>query len=455
MERSRRVCWLALLTSTVMACGETGQPTPPQDAATTDSSVVDDFLAPADVDDGGSANPSDASSDAGTPDAGPLDAGQPDAGPPDAGPLDAGPPDTGPLDAGPADAGQPDAGPLDAGPRDAGPLDAGNPRDVPIDTGRDVLGDAASDMPEAAVGDVGRDVPTDTRMEADAGCRADLDCGTGRVCVSGVCVQRGGGAFFPPPPSGFATVPSQVVEGCGEPIGLAFSADGFLYASCIRGGRVVRVDPATGAMTNVATGIAEPLMIRLADARNLVVTDRAGGRVWRIPLGPDGLAAGSPTTLGSGWSGPTGLTLEPAGTLLVINQASGVLDRLTLGGAVTRGVLTGVSNAVEVEFDPAGRLWLSDYRTSILRYSAQLTPEQPLTGFDHPVGVVFDAAGNAYVADSRFGRRAAAVIRVSPSGVRTEVITGLDWPHDLAFDARGNLWVVDYGSDRLLRFNVR
>jgi len=448
MGRSFRVCWLALLTSSVMACGETGQPTPPpEDAATTDRAIGDDVTAPLDVADAGTL-------DAGTLDAGTLDAGTPDAGAPDAGTLDAGTPDAGTPDAGTPDAGTPDAGTPDAGTPDAGTPDAGPP-DVPMDTGRDVPSDALSDTPEATVGDVGRDVSTDTLTETDAGCRADPDCGTGRVCIAGTCVQRGGGAFFPPPPSGFATAPSQIVDGCGEPIGLAFSPDGTLYASCIRGGRVVRIDPATGAMTNVAMGIAEPLMIRLANARTLVVTDRVGGQVWRIPLGPDGLSAGSPTPLGSGWSSPTGLTLEPAGTLLVINQATGVLDRLTLDGTVTRGILTGVDNAVEVEFDPTGRLWLSDYRSSILRYNPQLGPEAPLNSFDHPVGVAFDAAGNAYVADSRFGQREAAVIRVSPTGVRTEVITGLSWPHDLAFDARGNLWVVDYGTSRLLRFNVR
>jgi sugar lactone lactonase YvrE len=147
--------------------------------------------------------------------------------------------------------------------------------------------------------------------------------------------------------------------------------------------------------------------------------------------------------------------VEAGGALLVLNQSSGALDRVTLVGDVTRDVLTGAPNAVEAEFAPDGRLWLTEYGSEVYVYDATMRRAQTLTGFDHPVGVVFDAAGNAYVSNSRFGGPGAAVIRITPAGARDDVVTGLSWPHDLAFDARGNLWVADYGSNRVLRFDAR
>ena len=463
--------WAVLAAAVAGACGESANPNAPQDAgaevaadqlagsdapapdvaADASNDVAKDaaaFDAAADVakrdataDVGGDAG-SDGSEEAGADAA--VDVGT-DAG------LDA-PADAG-LDA-PAEATvdvAADAG-LDAAPdADAAAPDSAA-ADVASDTAPDAAPDASPDVADASP-DVAPDAPADVAPEA--GCGADADCGPGRVCVARACVLRGGGAFFPPAPAGFAASPSLAVSDCGQPIGLTFAADGTLYATCITEGRVVRIDPATGAVATVATGFTEPLMLRFADARTLVVTDRGAGQVRRVPLGADGLGAGPTALLGSGWSAPCGLTVEASGALLVLNQSSGALDRITLAGAVTRGILTGAPNAVEAEFDPSGRLWLTEYGSEVYVYDATLRREQTLTGFDHPVGVVFDAAGNAYVSNSRFGGPGAAVIRVTPAGARSDVITGLSWPHDVVFDARGNLWVADYGSNRVLRFDAR
>ncbi len=473
MRSESAVRWAVLVAAVAGACGESANPNAPQDAGgevVADKAVGNDAPAQQDV-----PAPQDVPADAG-PDAAkdavavdamadaakdvPAADAAPEAG--SDGGSEAGPDAAvdASVDAG-ADASRDDGADaeLDAG-TDVG-MDA--TADLPMDADAaapDAGIDATSDAPDAAVDtapDVAPDTPADVAPDAavDAGCSADVDCGAGRVCVARACVLRGGGAFFPPAPAGFAASPSLAVSGCVQPIGLTFAADGTLYATCITEGRVVRIDPVTGAVATVATGFTEPLMLRFADARTLVVTDRAAGQVRRVPLGADGLGAGPTALLGSGWSAPCGLTVESGGALLVLNQSSGALDRITLAGAVTRGVLTGAPNAVEAEFDPAGRLWLTEYGSEVYTYDATLRREQTLTGFDHPVGVVFDAAGNAYVSNSRFGGPGATVIRVTPAGARSDVITGLSWPHDVVFDARGNLWVADYGSNRVLRFDAR
>jgi sugar lactone lactonase YvrE len=255
-----------------------------------------------------------------------------------------------------------------------------------------------------------------------------------------------------------------------SPEGLAFGADGTLYASDCVGGRIYRVDAAGTVTVFAGTGVSSP----------------AGG------LSPEGVLATE-----ADLHCPMGLAFDPAGNLLVVDHANnrirsigpdGLINTMVgsgpIGTSTDDGDLSGdggpaiaaaLQEPTAIAFDGAGNLYIADRDNHAIRRvdpSGTITTvagsgERGFAGDDglaidaelsRPQGVAVDVAGNIYISDSDNHR----IRKVDPSGVITTIAgTGepgysgdggpaidamIVDPYVLVVDAGGNLLVSGSGN---------
>jgi DNA-binding beta-propeller fold protein YncE len=189
-------------------------------------------------------------------------------------------------------------------------------------------------------------------------------------------------------------------------------------------GAIFRVDPATGALTTVASGspFLEPFGIDVAPNGQIILADEEAdalpmtdsGSIFRVDP-----ASGAKTTLATGppLIDPVGVAITPGG-----DQAFIVDD-----GAGQTGVL---------------------YRLDLA--TGALTPISSGAGFDHPTGVALSAAGQLYVTDQSVGAADVGFIwRIDPvTGARTPLVSGLpldNSPHGIAEETTGQFVIADGG----------
>jgi sugar lactone lactonase YvrE len=201
------------------------------------------------------------------------------------------------------------------------------------------------------------------------------------------------------------------------PEGLAFGADGTLYASDCVGGRIYRVDPAGAVTVFAGTGVSSP----------------AGG------LSPEGVPATQ-----ADLHCPMGLAFDPAGNLLVADHANNRVRAIGPDGLINTVVGTGPIGTSSDDGDLTG-----DGGPALE------------AALQEPTAIAFDAAGNLYIAD----RDNHAVRRVDPSGIITTVAgsgergfagddgpaidADLSRPQGVAVDGAGNIYISDSDNHRI------
>jgi sugar lactone lactonase YvrE len=182
----------------------------------------------------------------------------------------------------------------------------------------------------------------------------------------------------------------------GNAVRIAAGAGGTLLVADSAGQRIVRLDPARGTESVVASGLAR--LTSVTEAADGTIFATANEKVWRL--------SGGRTEVDAGVGDPP-LDIAAAGSDLYVSRYGPHVDRL------------------------------SDGRRT--RYS----------GFDRPHGVTAADERGAYVADSYAG----AVRRISAGGAVSTIASDLQLPVDVAVASGGSLLVADVGARSLFRID--
>lgn len=245
------------------------------------------------------------------------------------------------------------------------------------------------------------------------------------------------------------------------------------------------------AITNLASGFADPFGVAVDELGNVyvadagehnrirrigadgVVTDLAGGREGRAD-GAGGAAA---------FHTPSAIAFDPGGNLIVADTGNNAIRKVTMAGVVT--TLAGDGSAgftdgpagqarfngpVGVAVDKAGNVFVADtYNDRIRRIGVDgvvstvagngvagtLDGPAAAAMFDTPSGIAVDAAGVLYVADTKAG----AVRRIALDGMVSTLVASVPdaddpWlrrPLALAVTHDGVLYVGDMSRGRILQ----
>jgi sugar lactone lactonase YvrE len=110
----------------------------------------------------------------------------------------------------------------------------------------------------------------------------------------------------------------------GAPYGMAFLPDGALLVADYKSGSVVRIEPGDSReRSTLASGLAGPVGLALADKHSVYVSEWDAGRLSRIPL-----HGGAATVVASGLNRPEGVAVDSSGTLIVAETARNRLLRI-------------------------------------------------------------------------------------------------------------------------------
>jgi len=140
------------------------------------------------------------------------------------------------------------------------------------------------------------------------------------------------------------------VTDLGAPNGLTVGPDGFLYYSDFNGGRVYRVDPASGTRTEVTTSpISGANGLAFESAGTLLVASYGTGRLLRLTR-TAGEETGR-TTVTDDLSNPDGVAVAADGTIYVGDQGGAIQAGVyAISAGVVTPVRTGLSAPASVEF---------------------------------------------------------------------------------------------------------
>jgi plastocyanin/sugar lactone lactonase YvrE len=159
-------------------------------------------------------------------------------------------------------------------------------------------------------------------------------------------------------------------------------------------------------------------VVALGDS--LYITDGNYQRVFKVS--PSGTLTtlvdfpGDPTTVGAA-PGPDGSLYVAQFGAAPYTPGSSWVDRVTLDGTVTSGVVKNLTTPIDVAFAPDGGMY-------VLQYAAQFNP-----------------------ARLRYVPSGGEVRRVNPDGTTSPVVTGLMFPTAMTFGPDGALYVSNYGNE--------
>ncbi|MGH9120624.1 MAG: NHL repeat-containing protein, partial [Acidimicrobiales bacterium] len=247
-----------------------------------------------------------------------------------------------------------------------------------------------------------------------------------------------------------ANNPTPVVSsGLREPSGLAFDSAGDLYVADPPRDAVLVLPKTTTTLFGVSV---------TADTLSSVVDSQLGSPVAAAVDSSWDLFIDS--VLGVGVSG--GLGVSDPGGIVAFPQHSGTIFGVPVTADHPTTIVTGsaLSEAIDIAFDSAGNLYISNEGSGTISVLAKSTTTlfgvpvfaNTLTtlekGLTDPAGLAFDAAGNIYVVEGGVS----GTISVLPAttttlfgvsvtaNVPTTVASLLGDPLGLAFDAAGDLY---------------
>ncbi len=200
------------------------------------------------------------------------------------------------------------------------------------------------------------------------------------------------------------------------------------------------------AITDVASGFADPFGVVLDHAGNLYLAD-AGDHNQIHKIGADGVRTvlasqreGYADGIGAAaaFNTPSGMALDPAGNLIVADTGNHVIRKISVAGVVSTLAGSGAPGYVDGA-------------------AAQAQ-------FNGPIGVAVDQAGNVYVSDTYNDR----IRKIAPDGSVSTVAGGaapgyadgpaaaalFDTPTGLALDARGNLFIADTQNGAIRKLGI-
>jgi hypothetical protein len=199
------------------------------------------------------------------------------------------------------------------------------------------------------------------------------------------------------------------VRGILNATGLAFDADGYLYASSRAAGTVYRISPA-GAVTTYAEGMGIATGIAFDRDGNLFVGDRSG-TIFKVgpEKGRTGGTIASSSLAGGGQSGA--------------EQTGGELgDREIFVYATLEPSMA----AYHLAFNDEGTLFVTGPTTSSNQAIYAIDRDGRTTifyqGLGRAQGMAFDVAGNLYVAASLHGQR--GIVRITPQREASLAVSG-------------------------------
>ncbi|MGQ0433689.1 MAG: Vgb family protein [Microthrixaceae bacterium] len=235
------------------------------------------------------------------------------------------------------------------------------------------------------------------------------------------------------------TIPRMMPASAMALFGVAADGQGRAYVVDMHG-RIVRVDPVTGAQTvyaefPAAVGGVTTMPVDLAfdDAGAAYVTDQNLAAIWRVPAG-----GGVPTLwfqdprLAGYINGPTGIRLHPTDGHLYFTVAISAYGPTAGAGLVYRVPATDDPSAGQLE--------------EVFRYPVRSSP----------FGLAFGASGKLYVA--LYGPHQLSILRPGTGVTRVEELrfpstednaarpVPFDRPVSVAFDGQGSLLVTNSAS---------
>ena len=199
------------------------------------------------------------------------------------------------------------------------------------------------------------------------------------------------------------------VRGILNATGLAFDADGYLYASSRAAGTVYRISPA-GAVTTYAEGMGIATGIAFDRDGNLFVGDRSG-TIFKV--GPE--------------KGRTGGTIASS-SLAGGGQASAEQTGGELGDReiFVYATLEPSMAAYHLAFNDEGTLFVTGPTTSSNQAIYAIDRDGHTTifyqGLGRAQGMAFDVDGNLYVAASLHGQR--GIVRITPQREASLAVSG-------------------------------
>jgi DNA-binding beta-propeller fold protein YncE len=274
----------------------------------------------------------------------------------------------------------------------------------------------------------------------------------GSALAPGAIVVLDGYAFSPPPPDlpepaggvirvDPATGAQTVVASGGfflYPTGVALEADGHVLVanSGISRGSVLRIDPATGAQTVLASGgfVVYPFGVAVEADGNILVADPSARAVIRV----DPVTGAQSIVSAETYFAPTGIAVEANGQIVVADAGApngGSLVRVdpVTGARTTLSPAGPFSSPFGLAVDRDGSLVVA-YRGSlvqnifgaIVRVDSQSGAQTPIAIdglMEAPGGVAIEANGQIVVADP--AASGGGVIRIDPvTGAQTMVASG-------------------------------
>ncbi|MFH1336566.1 MAG: PEP-CTERM sorting domain-containing protein [Candidatus Zixiibacteriota bacterium] len=219
-------------------------------------------------------------------------------------------------------------------------------------------------------------------------------------------------------------------------------------------GRILKVDPATGAQTMIASGgeLNAPYDVGIDAWGNIIVVD-AGGIGQIIRVNP---ADGTQTVISEDnlFAGPLGMTMDASGKNIFVADATyngtGGIIKIDLDTGNQTSYATGglIQRPSDVTIDDAGNLYMTSGLTGGWGV-VKIAPDgiQTVHSFSTAptwyTGIIFDdTSGNAYVNDLYYinGTR-----KVFPDGTQSILSSGSNFqdPYGLDFDLSGNIVVAD------------
>lgn len=231
----------------------------------------------------------------------------------------------------------------------------------------------------------------------------------------------------------------RIAHGLTVPTAVKHGPDGLVY-TVERRGRVLSIDPDTGAIREIVTVPPGLDNLVFAPSGHLLVSNSVRGSITEIDL----RAATTREVLKSdGLIGPFGVTINAAGTVVVADTMSYLA--VDDNGSVTRPV-TDTTDGFVGYFRGAlstskGRLLFSTVSGAIVDFTPGAEPRTLTSELSEPLGMAENSWGEIAIAEAGAGQ-----LRViSPDGRVTVLADSLDRPTSVASSPDGT-WIVSEAS---------